>query len=189
MRPKKIMIFAVGRLNPPTAGHELLIEKVRDIASGENAPFMIIPTKSFDAEKNPVPFDEKIKFIRAGLPVGVEASNIETDPKITNPFTAIETLFLEYDKLVMVVGSDRVAWFEKFMFPFMKKEFPDKELVISSAGHRDPDADGVAGLSGSKMRAAASANDFLTFKLGCMTNLSARDCQSLFNTTREGLAI
>ena len=180
---KKTMVFSVGRLNPPTIGHQEMVEELRDIAKKEGADFAIIPTKSFDKKKNPLPFAIKIKFIRAGLPKGIKSSNVMTDPDVKNPFQAVSKLFEKYDNLIMVVGGDRVAEFKKGLVSFAEKKFPGKTLKIVSSGERQP------GISASAMRASAVANDFASFEKGTMTNLPLKQKKAMFKAVQDGMGV
>jgi hypothetical protein len=89
----------------------------------------------------------------------------------------------------MVVGSDRVKQFKalanKYNGP--KGDYNYKKIHILSAGQRDPDAEGVAGISGTKMRNHASGNDYKSFKAGLHANHSDEHAKKLFKATRQGM--
>ena len=96
-----------------------------------------------------------------------------------------------YDHLVMVVGSDRVNEFNKLLSAYngvdaRHGKYDYKTIEVVSAGDRDPDAEGVSGMSASKMRAAAGSGDYESFKLGCPEGY---DCSQLFNDVRKGMGI
>jgi hypothetical protein len=61
-----------------------------------------------------------------------------------------------------------------------------KSIKIESSGARDPDAEGAEGMSASKMRAAAIANDFESFKSGLPAGLQG-DADEVFSAVRQGL--
>ena len=63
------------------------------------------------------------------------------------------------------------------------------DIKVISAGERDPDADGVEGMSASKMRSAASDNDFTAFAQGLPKEFSNSDSKALFNAVRKGLGL
>ena len=92
----------------------------------------------------------------------------------------------------MVVGSDRVAEFEGLLNKYNGVEarhgyYGFDNIEVISAGERDPDAEGVTGMSASKMRASASANDFDTFKLGVPSTF--KQAMSLFKDVRKYMGI
>ena len=95
-----------------------------------------------------------------------------------------------YVELNMVVGSDRVAEFKKLLTTYNGQEkrhcFYDFDTIqIFSAGERDPDAEGVTGMSASKMRAAATNNDYDTFQKGLPRGF--KNGNQLFKDVRKGM--
>ena len=94
----------------------------------------------------------------------------------------------------MVVGSDRVQEFQKILDRYNGEDkahgFYDYDKIeVVSAGERDPDAEGVEGMSASKMRAAAVAGDFKSFRMGTPKTLSDADTKKLFNDIRKGMQL
>jgi phosphopantetheine adenylyltransferase len=184
------MVFSFGRFNPPTIGHEKLIEKAAANAKGNN--FRIYASQSQDAKKNPLSYDDKIKFMRKMFPR--YGRNIIHDSSIRTVFDILVGLYKEgYSKVSMVVGSDRVKEFEvlanKYNGQDARHGFYNFEdgINIISAGERDPDKDTVSGMSASKMREAAADEDFGSFMKGMPSNFSgARD---LFNAIRKGMGL
>lgn len=188
--PSKQMVFAFGRFNPPTNGHEKLMDKVASVAKGSQ--YRIYPSQSTDPKKNPLKFDEKVKFMRKMFPK--HARNIIADKSIKTAIEVITKLYDEgYTKVTMVVGSDRVSEFDALLNKYNGVKarhgyFNFKDGVqIVSAGERDPDADDVSGMSASKLRAAAAANDFEVFSKGMPSGY--KDAQALFNAIRTGMGL
>ena len=185
----KHITFAFGRFNPPTNGHEKLMDKVASIAKGA---YRIYASQSQDSKKNPLSYESKIKFMRKMFPK--HARNIISDKGIK---TAIDVAVKLYDegftKVTMVVGSDRVEEFNSLLNKYngLKARHGyfsfDGGIQIVSAGERDPDADDVSGMSASKLRAAAVANDFETFSKGMPS--SYKEAQKLFNSIRTGMGL
>jgi len=187
--PKSI-VFAFGRFNPPTNGHEKLMDKVASVSKG--GAYRIYPSQSTDPKKNPLKFDEKVKFMRKMFPK--HARSIIADKKIKTAIDVVAKLYDEgYTKVTMVVGSDRVTEFETLLNKYNGVKarhgyFNFKDGVqIVSAGERDPDSDDVSGMSASKLRAAASANDFEVFSKGMPAGY--KDAQALFNAIRTGMGL
>ena len=186
----KAIVFAFGRFNPPTNGHEKLMDKVASASKG--GAYRIYPSQSTDPKKNPLKFDEKVKFMRKMFPK--HARSIIADKSVKTAIDVVSKLYDQgYTKVTMVVGSDRVSEFETLLNKYNGVKarhgyFNFKDGVqIVSAGERDPDADNVSGMSASKLRAAASANDFEVFSKGMPSGY--KDAQALFNAIRTGMGL
>ena len=94
--------------------------------------------------------------------------------------------------IVMVVGSDRVAEFDGLLNKYNGVNgrhgyYGFDNIEVVSAGERDPDAEGVTGMSASKMRAAAVSGDFDSFKTGVPSGF--RDALKLYNDVRKNMGI
>ena len=184
------VVFTFGRFNPPTTGHEKLIKKVASVA-GSN-PFRIYPSHSQNPKKDPLPYALKVAYMRKMF---LRYGNSIIADK--NAKTAIDIAVKLYDEgytsLVMVAGSDRVKEFSTLLKKYNGVEgkrhgyYKFDMIDVVSAGERDPDAEGVEGMSASKMRAAASAGDFDSFKTGLPS--SFKDAQKLYNDIRKYMGI
>ena len=184
-------VFTFGRFNPPTTGHEKLIEKVASVAKANpGAPFYIFASHSENPKKDPLPYVKKVAYMKKMFPK--YARNIIVD-KARNVFEIAVSLHNKGHKaIVMVVGSDRVDEFESLLNKYNGVDarhgyYGFDNIEVVSAGERDPDAEGVTGMSASKMRAAASANDFEQFKLGLPRGFS--DGKKLFADVRKHMGI
>jgi hypothetical protein len=162
----KTAVFSFGRMNPPTTGHGKLIKKVISVAKKEKGIPMIYPSKTEDKKKNPLTYKTKIAVL-----TNVFGDIINTDTTIKTPFDVLEYLNdKKFSKVVFVVGSDRVAEFKKNMSKFVDSDLDNiKDFSVASAGDRDPDAEGVKGISGSKMREYVKKDKFKKFASGLMT--------------------
>ena len=184
------VVFTFGRFNPPTTGHEKLIKKVASVA-GSN-PFRIYPSYSQNPKKDPLPFALKIAYMRKMFPK--YARNIVAD---TDARTAINIAVKLHDEgfknLVMVAGSDRVKEFQSLLTTYngvggKRHGFYKFDMIdVVSAGERDPDAEGVTGMSASKMRAAASNGDLESFSQGLPSGF--RDAKKLYLDVRKNMGI
>jgi len=187
----KQIYFTFGRMNPPTIGHEKLMDKLAQSA-GRN-PYKVFVSQSQDSNKNPLSYSDKIKFARKMFPK--HARNILINKKIKTVFDAAVSLYDQgYNKVNMVVGSDRVNEFEILLNKYNgvkgRHGFYNFETFrVISAGDRDPDSEGVSGMSASKMRAAAADNDFAHFGQGLPKGVSNSDAKALFNAVRKGMGI
>ena len=165
----KTAVFAFGRMNPPTTGHAKLIKAVMSVAKKVKGVPMIYPSKSEDNKKNPLTYKTKVAVLK-----DVFGNIINTNTSIKTPFNVLEYLNdKKFSKVVFVVGSDRVEEFKKNMSKFVKSDLENiKEFSVVSAGDRDPDSDGVKGISGSKMRDYVKKDKFKKFAVGLMTKNS-----------------
>ena len=166
---KDSVVFTFGRMNPPTVGHGKLIDKVLSVAKTSGAKPIIYPSKTEDDNKNPLPFKMKVKVLK-----DVYGSIVDTDRGVKTPFDALDQLNdKNVSSVTFIVGSDRVKEFKKNMRSHIKKNLSNiKNFSVVSAGERDPDASGVSGMSGSKMRSFVQKNDFVSFKKGLITKSS-----------------
>ena len=186
----KKLVFSFGRFNPPTTGHEVLLKKVVAVSKKENADAMVYSSQSNDPKKNPLPYKEKTKFMKAMFPKHKKV--IQYDVGVKNAFDTLSTVYAKgYRDVTMVVGSDRVTEFEKILNKYNDVEGRhgyynfEGGVKVVSAGARDPDAEGVTGMSASKMRAAAAANDFESFAKGMPAGFKGG--QSVFDAVRNGM--
>ena len=165
----KTAIFAFGRMNPPTIGHTKLIKKVMSVAKKEKGTPMIYPSKTEDNKSNPLTYKTKVEVLK-----DVFGNITNTDASIKTPFDVLEYLNKKkFSKVVFVVGSDRVVEFKKNMSKYVVSDLNNiKEFLVVSAGDRDPDAEGVKGISGSKMREYVKKDKFKKFAAGLMTKNS-----------------
>ena len=185
-------VFAFGRFNPPTIGHEKLINAVIATGQREGGDTFIYGSHSQDSRKNPLSHSEKMGYLQKMFP-RIKKS-IKTTAKERNVLQISDTLNKKYDKLVLVVGSDRVDDFTSLLNSYngikSKHGFYDyKEIKVYSAGERDPDADGASGMSASKMRTAATKGDFESFISGASSELTIKDKRKLMNDVRKGLKL
>lgn len=178
------IVLGWGRFNPPTTGHEKLVNKIALVAKKNKADFAIYPTKTNDPKKNPLTFKEKVKFMKKLYPR--HAANISTDPSIKTIIQAATQLNQKYNHLILVVGSDRINEFTSLLNKVNGKDYSYDSISVVSAGDRDPDAQDVTGMSASKMREAAANNDFKSFAQGVPIK---RYAKAMFDAVRKGMKI
>jgi uncharacterized membrane protein (UPF0127 family) len=179
----KSVVFTFGRFQPPTSGHQLLINTVIREAKKRNAEHRIYPSQSQDTKQNPLTHKDKVLFMRKMF----SGANIVDDKSAKTPFHVLETLGKQgYTKVYMVVGGDRVSEFKTQM----KKYTTDFDVFdVLSAGERDPDSEGVVGMSGSKMRKAAVDDEFKKFIKGVPSKTPERVALRLFKSIRKGMGL
>ena len=188
---ERTVFFTFGRMNPPTIGHEKLLNTLAAKA-GRN-PYRVYLSQSQDKNKNPLSYMDKIKVARKMFPK--HARQILINKKVKNVMDIATALYDEgFKRIVMVVGSDRIREFDILLNKYNGQKarhgfYNFEKITILSAGERDPDADDVSGMSASKMRAAAKANDFTSFSQGLSKAMSNSDSKKLFNDIRNAMGI
>jgi len=177
-------VITFGRMNPPTIGHEKLVNKILSTAISEKGTPLVYLSKTQDAKKNPLTYDQKIKYAQTffGKRLVVK-SNAKTIIQVSQ-----EIQKDGYKDLVLVVGSDRVKEFETLLNKYNGKDYTFNSIKVVSAGDRDPDSDDVSGMSASKIRAAAAEGDLDLFTKGIPTR-NDRIKLSLYNDVRKGLNV
>jgi hypothetical protein len=183
---KGTLTVAFGRFNPPTTGHEKLLDKVAKVAG--KGEYKIYPSRSNDKKKNPLDPDTKISIMRQMYPKHGE--RIVNDANSKTIFDVLKQAHADgYSGVNIVVGSDRQAEFEKLAGQYNGELYDFAELNVVSAGARDPDAEGVEGMSASKLRKAAAEGDFKTFRTGVPSALDDKDAKQIYNTLRKSMGI
>ena len=184
-------VFTFGRFNPPTTGHEKLIDALaREQGKNPGAPMYVYPSHSQNPKKDPLPHNKKVAYMKKMF--SKYKKNIKVS-RARNVFDiAVELHNKGHRAIVMVVGSDRVDEFDNLLNKYNGVDgrhgyYGFDEIKVVSAGERDPDAEGVEGMSASKMRAAAQSDDFEQFKLGLPKGF--RDGAKLFKDVRTFMGI
>jgi len=188
----KTAVFVFGRFNPPTIGHEKLINATIAAGQRERGDVFIYGSHSNDSKSNPLTHKEKMGYLKKMYPR--LKKSIKDTAKERNVLEISATLTKKYDKLIMVAGSDRVDDFTSLLNSYngikSKHGFYEfKEIEVVSAGERDPDAEGASGMSASKMRNSAVKGDFETFLLGASSELTVKDKKKMMNDVRKGLKL
>ena len=177
------VVFSFGRMNPPTIGHEKLVDKINAVAKQNNAMPHLYLSQSYDSKKNPLPYATKIALAKKAFGNMVTKSRSKTIMQV-----AKELEDMGHTKLIMVAGSDRVEEFKTLLNKYNGKDYTFDSIEVVSAGERDPDAEGAEGMSASKMRAAASAGDEKAFKSGLPKKLQS-SASKVYQAVRDGMKI
>jgi nicotinic acid mononucleotide adenylyltransferase len=176
----RTVIFGFGRMNPPTKGHQRLIEKVVKLAQDTNGHHVIFLSQTQRAPTDPLNWTTKRKICMDAFP-GVWFSD---DKNVKNPFIALDVLKDQYEKIILVTGSDQVADYSKF------KAYAEKwgvELEIISAGERVNSSRGVAGISATKMRQYALEGKKEKFLEGLPNTINSNNKELVYHSTVIGL--
>ena len=175
-----------GRFNPPTVGHEKLMSAAKKASAG--GPLKVYPSRTQDPKKNPLDPDMKISFMKKMFPDYEE--NIINDSEMKSIFNVLQAADGDgYSNVNIVVGSDRQAEFENLATKYNGELYNFDQIRVISAGVRDADAEGVEGMSASKMRKAVMDDDFESFRKGTPKNLDDGDTQALFDAVRTGMGV
>ena len=184
------VVFTFGRFNPPTTGHEKLINKVKSVAGSND--YKIFPSYTQNQNKDPLPHSLKIAYMRKMF--SRHARNIIADKKALTAMNIATSLYDQgYTELTMVVGSDRVKEFERLLTTYNNVKgkrhgfYNFKKIKVVSAGDRDPDAEGVSGMSASKMRQAAVDGKVQDFESGLPSGF--KDARKLYRDVRKNMGI
>ena len=180
------LTIAFGRFNPPTVGHGKLLSAAKKAAAGED--LKIYPSRSQDAKKNPLDPDMKISFMKKMFPDFSEVIINDDEMKsIFNVLVAADEA--GYKNVNIIVGSDRQAEFENLATKYNGELYNFDNIRVISAGVRDADAEGVEGMSASKMRKAVMDDDYDSFRRGTPKELDDGDTTSLFDAVRAGMKV
>ena len=175
---------AFGRFNPPTVGHEKLMNAAKSEAAGGD--YKIFPSRTQDDKKNPLNPDDKIAFMRQLYPKHGE--NIINDGDMKTIFDVLKKANEDgYSSINIMVGADRKSEFEKLANQYNGELYDFENINVVSAGDRDPDAEGVEGMSASKIRKAAAEDDFKTFLTGMPKAIDNKVAKSLFDTLKRSI--
>ena len=180
------MTVAFGRFNPPTTGHERLMNKVKQVAGKGN--YEIYPSRSNDPAKNPLDPDTKIGYMQQMFPN--HAKHIMNNPNTRTIFDALKGANERGAKSVnIVVGQDRQKEFENLANKYNNKLYKFDRIKVVSAGDRDPDGEGVSAMSASKLRKAAADDDYDTFKTGIPKGFKDENARKLYDSIRKGMNV
>ena len=177
----KKLVFTFGRMNPPTIGHEKLANKIKEVARKENANPRIYLSHTQNPKKDPLSYNDKYRF-------ATKAFGIVKRSQSKQIFQILPEIEKEgFTDIIMVVGSDRIKEFDRVLQKYNGKDYNFNSIKTVSSGDRDPDAQGVEGMSGSKLRGVAMSGDEKTFKSGLASKLSDADKTKIYNLVRKNL--
>ena len=187
-KTKGTLTLAFGRFNPPHAGHQQLMDIAAQSAETEESDYIIVPSRSQDAKKNPLDADTKISMMRQMFPQHSE--RIVNDGANRTIFDVLKKAHNDgYTNVRIVAGQDRVKEFDKLSQNYNGQLYQFDNMEVISSGDRDPDAEGMEGLSSSRMRLAAAEGDFKTFRGGLPEGTPRKMAMNLFDTVRQTMNV
>jgi len=187
-KTKGTLTLAFGRFNPPHAGHQQLMDIAAQSAEVEESDYIIVPSRSQDAKKNPLDADTKVSVMRQMFPQHSE--RIINDGANRTIFDVLKKAHNDgYTNVRIVAGQDRVKEFDKLAQNYNGQLYQFDAMEVVSSGDRDPDSEGVEGLSSSRMRLAAAEGDFKTFRAGLPEGVPRKSAMELFDTVRQSMNV
>jgi cytidyltransferase-like protein len=190
-RTQKPVVMAFGRMNPPTTGHLKLIDKVKEIADKHNAKHTVIVSHTQDTKKNPLSAEQKLKHLKKYSPGTHFTASSKEHPTFLQHAAKLHAA--GHDHLIMVAGSDRVKEMHDKLHQYNGTHegalYNFKKIEVKSAGHRDPDAEGAEGMSGTKMREHAKNGDLSSFRQGVPSHVSDQHAKELMKDVRKGMGL
>jgi len=177
--PSKTAVFAFGRMNPPTAGHKKIGEVIK---AQPGDPFIFI-THTQNAKTDPLSFSQKLTFAQKMFPM------IKVGDKAVRTWVqAMQKLEqMGYTDIIYVAGSVRVNEFNELLNKYNGRDYNFNSIKVVSAGERDPDAQGLEGMSASKMRDLAARGDKRTFVNA--VPIDPKTAEEMYNQVRTGLQL
>ena len=187
-KTKGTLTLAFGRFNPPHAGHQQLMDIAAQSAEAEESDYIIVPSRSQDPKKNPLDADTKVSVMRQMFPQHSE--RIVNDGANRTIFDVLKKAHNDgYTNVRIVAGQDRVKEFDKLSQNYNGQLYQFDNMEVVSSGDRDPDAEGMEGLSSSRMRLAAAEGDFKTFRAGLPEGIPRKSAMELFDTVRQSMNV
>ena len=187
-KTKGTLTVAFGRFNPPHLGHLQLMDTAAGASKSDGGDYLIVPSRSQDPKKNPLDAESKVKVMQDMFPQ--HRKNIANDAATRTIFDVLKKAHNDgYANVRIVGGADRVKEFEKLSNNYNGKLYQFDKLEVMSAGDRDPDSDGVEGLSASRMRLAAAENDFKKFRSGMPGDMKPEKAKEIFTMVRRSMGI
>jgi hypothetical protein len=192
-KTKGTLTLAFGRFNPPHAGHLQLMDVAAQSAAqsaelGNGDDYIIVPSRSQDPKKNPLDPDTKVSMMRQMFPQHSE--RIVNDGANRTIFDVLKKAHNDgYTNVRIIAGQDRVKEFDKLSQNYNGQLYQFDNMEVVSSGERDPDAEGMEGLSSSRMRLAAAEGDFKTFRAGLPEGTPRKMAMTLFDTVRQTMNV
>lgn len=143
LKPKPVsdsVVEVFGRHNPPHLGHGLTMDFANDIAQNEGADQRFYSSKSQDPKKNPLPFQQKLGFLKELFPQ--HAEKWDGDESIRTVLGAATKAHQDgYKNFHFVGGGDRKQSMEDLLRRYNGNLFEFDNIYSHNAGDRLTDDD------------------------------------------------
>ena len=154
----------------------------------QGGDYRIYVSQSEDPQKNPLSPQEKVNWMAKSYPD--HADYIISDEQMRTIFDVLKALNEEgYGEVKMIVGGDRVSEFNSLAQKYNGQLYEFENILVQSAGDRDPDGEGLEAMSASKMRQACADDDFKTFEAGTTKNLKQKDKLGMYRAVRSAMKL
>lgn len=183
-------VLAFGRMNPPTAGHEKLVDKVHEVAKEHSASHHVVLSHSQDKKKNPLSAEDKLKHAKRAFPDTNVSAASKDKPTILHHAAELHKAGVKH--LHIVAGSDRHEEMHKLLHKYNGEKaahghYKFKSITVHSSGERDPDSEGTTGISASKMREHAASGNKTEFHKGAPSKMSPAHKTELYHDVRKSM--
>jgi len=175
-----------GRCNPPTIGHEAVFNFGAQLANKQGWPFKIYITHTKDNKKNPLSYEDKVSFMKSIFP---RYKNYVVESDLRTITAVLQSLQNAFANVILVTGEDRVDYFQNIFDKYNSRDYNFKSIRAVSSGKRDPEAEGIAGMSSSKMRELVKTDNFEEFKNGLPSSVSLAVSKKMFMQVSQGLGL
>ena len=187
-KSEKHAVLAFGRMNPPTAGHEEVVKKVHDVAKEHGAEHHVVLSHSEDKKKNPLPVDKKVEHAKNAFPGTNVRGASKEKPTILHHAADLHKAGVKH--LHVVAGSDRHQAMHELLHKYNGQKaahghYNFKSITLHSSGDRDPDSEGTAGVSGTKMREHASSGNKSDFHKNLPSKMKPEHKDALYHDLRK----
>ena len=176
-------VVAWGRVGIPTEGHQKLVDAVKSHAEKVGGHPMVFLSHTQDPKKNPLSYNDKIKYAQKAFGDVVKKAPHKT---IIDVMKGLQDK--GYKHVTVIAGEDRVPEYDSMLKKYNGRDYKFDSVDVKSAGHRDPDAEGVEGMSASKLRAHAQSGNVEMFKSGLASNVK-QDAPEIMRKVRKGMNV
>lgn len=165
-----------GRWQPPTKGHEVVLNEILKVSKNISATPMIFLSRSFN-ENNPLTFETRFQYLKSQVP----NLSVLDKPEIKNPFQMVEYLLdIGTQRVVFVCGSDRFRDFKESFDRY------GKNVVVKQSGRNRSDSSlGVESVSGTTVRQMALSGDLKNFQETLLGRPTIQEAHKLMNEIRK----
>jgi len=175
--PSRKVVLAFGRFQPPSVGHELMVNAVKKIASTQQADHVIFASTNQDKKNNPLPVERKLYYLNRMFPKTNFASGDESSLA-----DVLGKLSKKYKAITLVTPDDKITQYQKII-----KSLKINNVSVVTTGERDPDS--ANGMNSVKMHESAKDGAFEIFKNGLPLSLTELDGKRLMNEIRENIGL
>jgi len=183
----KSIVMAIGRMNPPTKGHEENVRAIQDLAKKNNADHIIVASHAHDAKKNPLEVNTKMKHIKRAFPDANIVPATKEAPGLLHH--AAEMHKKGYNHAIVASGEGAEA-----NYHLLKKYngvegrhgyFKFDHIEQQSTGERKP------GISGTDMRNYVKNGNFHDFAKNLPSNIRKNPAHAteLFHDVTRGMGL